>query len=98
MRETIQGKCWSCGTELGPHDYGREDNCLQCTRPTRVCRNCRWYDPGVTDQCAEPMADRVMEKERSNYCEYFEPAAAPLGAGAGAQDALLQAAEELFKF
>jgi len=44
------------------------------------------------------MADRVMEKERSNYCEYFEPAAAPLGAGAGAQDALLQAAEELFKF
>ena len=98
MQENIQGKCWSCGAELGAHDYGRENNCLQCSKPTRVCRNCRWYDPSATDQCLEPTAEPVMEKERPTYCEHFEPTDSPKGSGSESQDALRQAAEDLFKF
>ncbi|MFC1350463.1 MAG: hypothetical protein G8D60_14015 [gamma proteobacterium symbiont of Phacoides pectinatus] len=98
MRETIQGKCWNCGAGLGAHDYGRETNCLGCAKPTRVCRNCRWYDPAATDQCREPTAEPVMHKERPTYCEHFEPTDDPAQGAGDASDTLRQAAEDLFLF
>ncbi|MES9887060.1 MAG: hypothetical protein ABW140_09635 [Candidatus Sedimenticola sp. 6PFRAG1] len=98
MSDTKLGKCWNCGIELGPHDYGRETNCLKCGKPSRVCRNCRWYAPGQTNECKEPVAERVMEKEKPNYCDFFEPASDPVGGGSGPEDELLNAAEDLFKF
>ncbi|MET0104692.1 MAG: hypothetical protein ABW072_06030 [Sedimenticola sp.] len=98
MSDNIQGKCWSCGTELGASDYGRETNCLTCGKPTRVCRNCRWYAPGQTNECREPVADRVMEKDKPNYCSFFEPTGEPVGGASSDQDDLLKAAEDLFKF
>ncbi len=98
MNEKLNGRCWKCGAELTAAEYGRETNCRACVKPTRVCRNCRWYAPSRPNQCEEPMADRVMDKERANFCGYFEATADPLGGDAGeSQDALRQAAEDLFK-
>ncbi|MEW8507889.1 MAG: hypothetical protein AB2598_14410 [Candidatus Thiodiazotropha sp.] len=98
MNEALNGRCWKCGSELEAVDYGRENNCRSCDKPTRVCRNCRWFAPDRPNQCEEPMADRVMDKERSNFCGYFEPTADPVGSDSGqSQDALRQAAEDLFK-
>jgi hypothetical protein len=98
MNDTIIGKCWQCGEGLQNIDYGRETNCRSCDKPTRVCRNCRWYAPSRPNQCEEPMADRVMEKEKANFCGYFEPTADPLGSEASeSKDSLRQAAEDLFK-
>jgi hypothetical protein len=96
--EAIAGKCWHCGSELQSADYGRENDCRTCEKPTRVCRNCRWYAPQRPNQCEEPMAERVMDKTRANFCDYFEPTVTPLdGGGATCEDSLRQAAEDLFK-
>jgi len=33
---------------------------------------CRWYDPRVTKQCREPVAEEVKNKQRANFCGYYE--------------------------
>lgn len=44
------------------------------------------------------MADRVMDKEKANFCGYFEPTAEIKDNDTHtSQDALRQAAEDLFK-
>ncbi len=67
--------CWSCGHSLG--DIGKigfRDECPRCASPLHCCRNCKFYDPGYHNQCREPMAERVVDKERANFCEFFAPA------------------------
>lgn len=97
MTSTPAGSCWQCGSELSAHEYGRETLCLKCSKPTRVCRNCRWYDPAFTNQCQEPQAEKVQDKIRANYCDFFEPTTAIKGGAAGPDGDHRQAAEDLFK-
>ena len=98
MSDTIQGNCWHCRHALTVADYGRETSCPGCGKPTRVCRNCGHYAPARPNECAEPTVERVLEKERANFCELFEPTDSPIGAGADAPaDDLVRAAENLFK-
>ena len=35
------------------------------------CRNCEFDDPGSYNECRETQAERVLEKDRSNFCDYF---------------------------
>lgn len=98
MSEEIRGTCWHCGHGLTAADYGREAACPACGKETHVCRNCRHYRPGRPNDCFEPMAERVVNKVRANFCGYFEagkPAAA--GSSATGTDDLRRAAEDLFK-
>ncbi len=99
MRTEIVGNCWSCGRDMKAGDYGRETNCLGCGKPTKVCLNCRWHDRSKANACAEPMAEEVLEKDRPNFCNFFEP---EIKGSEGVQDSAdaghLAAAEELFKF
>lgn len=98
MSDEIRGTCWHCGRGLTAADYGREATCLNCGKPTRVCRNCSHYAPGRPNECLEPMVERVIEKERSNFCELFDPSDRPPGEkSAPSEDALRKAAEDLFK-
>lgn len=90
------GSCWSCGAALGPLDYGRQDSCPKCGRDTRVCKGCVHYDPSANNQCREPSAERVVDKEKANFCDYFRPSAKG-GSGAPARDAMKAAADSLFK-
>ena len=96
-REHWKGHCWHCATALAAADYERANRCPGCSRATHACRNCRFYQPGLANDCREPVADFVNDKERANFCDYFEPAEDPTGANGG-QDAeeLLQAAQDLF--
>ena len=34
---------------------------------------CRFHDPGKSHGCREPVAEHVRDRERSNFCGYFEP-------------------------
>jgi hypothetical protein len=46
----------------------------------------------------EPQVERVIDKARSNFCEWFEPTQAPrAGTDAPDADALHSAAEALFR-
>jgi len=98
MHHPVIGRCWHCGQDLTDLDYAREATCPGCRKSTHCCRNCRWYERGRPNDCKEPVAEPVSDKERANFCGYFE-AVFPTGAGAAAPnaDALRDAAEDLFK-
>ena len=95
MPYNMQGTCWNCGQRLQERDYARESTCPGCGRPTHVCRNCRFLDKTRPNACAEPMADPVSDKNRPNFCGYFE-AAAHNSVTATPDEALRQAADDLF--
>jgi len=98
MSEPTLGNCWHCGRSLSGADYGRETNCPSCQKPTHVCRNCAHFAPGRPNACVEPMAEPVLEKERANFCELFEPTDRHAGQPFGpTEQALVKAAEDLFK-
>jgi hypothetical protein len=53
------------------------ETCPRCEQPVHVCLNCHFYDPSFNNQCREPQAERVVDKDRANFCEYFSPRTAP---------------------
>ena len=67
-------KCWNCGAALTdlPQPLARQAECPACNADLHVCRMCRWYDTHKADACAEPVADTVQDKTRTNFCGYFE--------------------------
>ncbi len=78
-------KCWKCQSEIVTRErIGFRDYCPTCERALHACRNCGFYDSSYGNQCREPMAERVVDKERSNFCEYFVRATAARRADRGA--------------
>jgi len=73
--------CASCGREI--EIRGRlqfRERCPGCDAALHTCVCCRFYDAGAYNQCRETKAERQVEKERENRCEYFSAAPrAPLG-------------------
>ncbi len=90
-------KCYNCGSELGEKEFGRQDSCEKCGRDTRVCRNCKNYDKTRNNQCREEQAPRQVDKEKSTFCEWFQPGGVSAGAGGPSKDSLRAAADALFK-
>jgi hypothetical protein len=75
---------------------GLRDECPNCRADVHVCKNCTFYDPNVYNECREPSADVVRERDRANFCDYFLPRTGIAGEKAKA-DQLRSAAEALFK-
>lgn len=89
--------CFSCGQENTlPGIVGLREECSRCGSDLHVCKTCLHYDPKVYNECKEPQAEVVREKERSNFCDYYTPAA-NVGVSGKDKDALRAAAEALFK-
>ncbi len=89
--------CFSCRREHTQESrLSYREECPDCRADAHVCKNCQFYDRAAYNECREPSAERVIEKERANYCDYFTPAAAQ-GEKESAQDKLKAAAEALFK-
>jgi hypothetical protein len=70
-------ECWRCGSTLTDLSlpFSRTDDCRACHAELHVCRMCRFFDTRKANQCAEPVAEPVHDKERANFCGYFEPVA-----------------------
>lgn len=67
--------CYACGHRFEPPSpLTRRDECPSCGRDLHCCRNCRFYDPAVNNQCREPQAEWVADREKANFCDYFQPA------------------------
>ena len=84
--------CWKCGESLAEllYPFRRNDECPACHADVHVCRMCEFYDPSMGDSCREPIADKVTDKERANFCDYYR---AKPGAYRASEDAA--AREEL---
>jgi hypothetical protein len=90
-------RCFHCGNEIKFTDrIGIREECEKCKSDVHVCKNCSFYDPKVYNECREPQADVVREKDRANVCDYFQPSSGAGGQAKSKED-LLAAAEALFK-
>lgn len=67
--------CFRCGESLASLSLplSRQDECPHCLVYLHVCRMCCHFDSSVPRQCREDDAEDVTEKERLNFCDYFEP-------------------------
>jgi hypothetical protein len=57
---------------------------------------CRFYDLSKARQCAEPVAEPVQNKERANFCGYFEPVAGRFKPTSPTADSARAALDALF--
>ena len=92
--------CFACGREHAVRAgdrVGFRDAC-GCGADLHVCRHCAHHDPTAHNECREPQAEPVRERDRANRCEWFAPRAgapapgrdAAAGAARGALDALFK--------
>jgi hypothetical protein len=81
----------------GVAKVGFRDTCTHCSTDLHVCRNCAFYDEGAYHECREPQAEWVKNKEKSNVCEYFKPAAKGGQGDVDAKAKQLAALDDLFK-
>ena len=64
--------CHHCGKSSEPGDrIGREETCPHCSWDLHVCFNCQHYDTSAYNECRESQADRVLEKDKGNFCDLF---------------------------
>lgn len=65
--------CHRCGRELKiGAEVARNDSCPGCYSDLKCCLNCRLHDPGAHNQCREPQAEWQTDKEKANFCEFFD--------------------------
>lgn len=66
------GRCFRCGKTIElKARIGRQESCPYCRCDLHVCKNCRFYSPGAYNDCREPQAERVLDKEKANFCDFF---------------------------
>lgn len=93
-------RCFRCDAPIAlasGERVGFRDDCERCGSDLHVCRNCELYDAGAYNQCREPQAERVGDRERANRCEWFRPAANGVRAGATSPAAAREALDALFR-
>lgn len=91
-------KCFKCQRvlELRPEQkITRQEECSACYSSIHSCKMCKFYDPTSYNQCRESNADRVVEKDAANYCDYF--VLGNPGTGLKSKDDILAKANSLFK-
>ena len=72
--------CVFCDAEL-PADFKvmRNTLCPRCDAHLHVCLQCRFHEPTLHNQCLEPEAEPVRERDKANFCEFFALAGARAG-------------------
>jgi len=90
--------CHHCGEIIDfSEKIFRNDTCPSCGSDLYCCLNCAEFSPSQSNQCREPLAERVSVKDRRNFCEYFFPSAnAVSGTSRARADAARAKLEELF--
>lgn len=91
--------CYHCQKAIpvlgGAFKIVRTEECPYCTTSLHCCKMCKFYDPKVYNECHESNAERIVDKEKSNFCDYFE-----LSDGKRAENSkeeLINLADSLFK-
>jgi hypothetical protein len=95
--------CHHCGRDVQLlAALQRTDTCRVCGYELKCCLNCRFFDPARNNQCREPQADWIPDKEKANFCEFFDyrqvsPLSAPgLGGARSDRDTARAAFDNLF--
>lgn len=63
--------CQRCGAAVAFDQVGARDVCEKCGAYLHCCRNCQHHQPGAHNDCREPAAEMVADKEHANFCDLF---------------------------
>lgn len=74
----------------------RSDECKSCFVSIHCCRMCQFYDKTAYNECSEPTAERVVDKEKSNFCDFFVLRSEEDAAKKSKED-MVSSADALFK-
>jgi len=91
-------RCYKCQTTLDltvSSKVSRQEECPKCFSNIHCCKMCFFYEPKSYNECKEPVAQRIIDKEKNNFCEFFK-----LTTSTEIHDAknnILSAADALFK-
>ncbi len=100
MTQPIEKKisCFSCAKELelfAAQKIFRNEECPYCYASLHCCKMCGFYDSTAYNECKETSADRIVEKEKANFCDFYVLKG---GSGNGSnKETLFSAADSLFK-
>ncbi len=67
--------CYVCKKHLDfepEQKISRQEECVYCRASLRCCRMCYFFSTNVYNECREPNAERTLDKERINFCSYFQ--------------------------
>jgi len=67
--------CAACNREItvAPGErIGFRDACEGCDADLHSCVHCAHYDPGAHNDCREPSAEYVADRDRANRCDWFQ--------------------------
>jgi hypothetical protein len=92
----ITVECHRCGRSASGERVAVRALCAGCGAYLHCCRNCEFYAPGVANDCREPSAERVADKEQGNFCDWFRPSPAGRPAGEDRPSAARAQLEALF--
>jgi rRNA maturation protein Nop10 len=89
--------CFKCSKPLPVEYTGRRDTCPSCGSDVRVCKNCSFFDSSAYNECHEIQAERVVDKERANFCDYFRPRIGGRAQASTEREDALKKLDDLFK-
>ncbi len=98
MSDPTSFNCYFCHKSipvLGAFKVTRTEDCPYCSKSLHCCRMCKFYDPKVYNECVEVNAERIVDKEKANFCDYFSLSGS--GKNGPSADELIKNAEALFK-
>ena len=90
--------CYSCSKPIEVESHQKisfSEECSYCSADIHNCKMCQFFDPSSYNECREPSAERIVEKEKRNFCEYFTVADG--NKSTGIKPDAISAAEALFK-
>jgi predicted RNA-binding Zn-ribbon protein involved in translation (DUF1610 family) len=62
-------RCTQCGVVLRMiEDMSK---CPQCGFELHSCKQCVYFDPSAKFECRQPVAERVVRKDRKNLCTFY---------------------------
>ena len=66
--------CYKCHEPLemsAGSKVHRSEKCPHCASSIYCCKMCIFYDPLSYNECREPNAERILEKEKTNFCDFY---------------------------
>ena len=72
--ENTNYRCYKCNRQVTLSTNQKvsfRDSCLNCKSDLHSCKNCHFHDPKLNNECSENQAEKVLDREKNNRCEYF---------------------------
>ena len=99
MAQALVMRCHACRFEVvlaSGESVGYREACARCGADLHVCLNCAHHDPAAYNECRESSAERVLDRDRANRCDYFRPGAGE-GQGVDPRKQAIASLDALFK-